>query len=545
MSSIVKSRDDKFDYLIETYKYAIVRYATFRSAVSKEIELLFASVELLHSDRAKPMSQPLIQLGRKRLPDIKKLKSPLDGQLGFRRIAMRCEDAISWYLELMHGYATIPIPVESKLQGPADGNKISSKSLLQEPVWPHLSSPITRNSFFGENNSDYPCPYLGAGAFPAQIHRLIADASSELDELADDDIARVWLSYRIHFDIGEYPELIGSIALIVPDPNVKSVDVYLAQNEESEEHFVSEVIPRSNGNLEHYNLTVFEKRYGALGYLRTHDANCKWFNIEQAPQELDETGSFLQEKSRGLIAYQPPTPFFRSFLTSVSMNSKVYKFRASDGDHTVRVSDKGHPFETTLHERNENQRNLRSKMVGAAYDRHRKKRAEELGQQWLFTKEAAREFIRKIISRARERVLIVDPYAQGQEVIDYLSFVQTDDIKLEVLTSTAPLRLRTNEGGPSSKDQFLFGFEEADQLFRQRGITLDIRLMQGGKIPSLHDRFLVIDHEVWFSGNSLNQIGSREGMLIKVPNPLPVESRLVAAFEAGSRISEQPFASDE
>lgn len=42
--------------------------------------------------------------------------------------------------------------------------------------------------------------------------------------------------------------------------------------------------------------------------------------------------------------------------------------------------------------------------------------------------------------------------------------------------------------------------------------------MTGDK-PLIHDRFLIIDDEVWFSGNSLNDIGNRLSMLIRLPNP--------------------------
>ena len=37
--------------------------------------------------------------------------------------------------------------------------------------------------------------------------------------------------------------------------------------------------------------------------------------------------------------------------------------------------------------------------------------------------------------------------------------------------------------------------------------------------PLIHDRFLAIDDQVWFSGNSLNNIGKRTSMIIKLANP--------------------------
>ena len=39
-----------------------------------------------------------------------------------------------------------------------------------------------------------------------------------------------------------------------------------------------------------------------------------------------------------------------------------------------------------------------------------------------------------------------------------------------------------------------------------------------GTTPAVHDRFLVVDDSVWFSGNSLHTIGDRAGMVIKLRN---------------------------
>jgi hypothetical protein len=47
----------------------------------------------------------------------------------------------------------------------------------------------------------------------------------------------------------------------------------------------------------------------------------------------------------------------------------------------------------------------------------------------------------------------------------------------------------------------------------------------------LHDRFLAVDGAVWFSGNSLNAIGQRESMIIKLPDPKPVLFRLQKIFD--------------
>ena len=49
----------------------------------------------------------------------------------------------------------------------------------------------------------------------------------------------------------------------------------------------------------------------------------------------------------------------------------------------------------------------------------------------------------------------------------------------------------------------------------------EIRILTGKQSP-VHDRFLIVDNIVWLSGNSLNTIGERAGMIIKLPDPEPV-----------------------
>jgi len=62
---------------------------------------------------------------------------------------------------------------------------------------------------------------------------------------------------------------------------------------------------------------------------------------------------------------------------------------------------------------------------------------------------------------------------------------------------------------------------------------LSVKVMTGDK-PEIHDRFLVVDDTVWFSGNSLNNIGERAGVMIKLPDPEPVIESL-SAIIAGPR----------
>jgi hypothetical protein len=51
-------------------------------------------------------------------------------------------------------------------------------------------------------------------------------------------------------------------------------------------------------------------------------------------------------------------------------------------------------------------------------------------------------------------------------------------------------------------------------------------LVLSGKTPPLHDRFLVIDDEVLFLGNSLNALGERASLILSVPDSEPILAKL-------------------
>jgi hypothetical protein len=95
-----------------------------------------------------------------------------------------------------------------------------------------------------------------------------------------------------------------------------------------------------------------------------------------------------------------------------------------------------------------------------------------------------------------------------------------DDIDVVVLTSGEELK---------NKDQIDSKMEAGEVLLRQLESRsemshIKVRVMTG--TPAVHDRFLVIDDKVWLTGNSLNSIGDRAGMMISVPEPSVVVEKL-------------------
>ena len=135
--------------------------------------------------------------------------------------------------------------------------------------------------------------------------------------------------------------------------------------------------------------------------------------------------------------------------------------------------------------------------------------------------------MRATIGGARQEVFVADSYFSGQELSSYLHFVRRLNVHLKVLTS------RDAFGNNQERPGALLRIKQSLTTFLRRGFTnVDVRVMRNKEgDPVLHDRFLVVDGAVWFSGNSFNAIGQRESMIVKLPNPAPVIKRLNRLFE--------------
>lgn len=100
------------------------------------------------------------------------------------------------------------------------------------------------------------------------------------------------------------------------------------------------------------------------------------------------------------------------------------------------------------------------------------------------------------------------------------------------------LRLLTSRLPFNDDEGMRAGFREALRSFAERGVpTPEIRILRGAKNPPIHDRFLVIDGDVWLSGNSLNKIGKRASVMLKLPDPTSVSERLERLFDKAQPLS--------
>lgn len=511
---------------IDAYHSAIVRIATVRDrGATGPSTLVFTSIELVAASRPEPDSTPLDE---RDLPPIYRVGAAgLD--LAFRRVAMGAVEAVAWYRSLGHA-PTLPLPQFHADRGRYDGTPMRTAALNDEPTWPSLSTPLADPSLFGSADDFYPTPFIGAGAQPARVHRQLAPLIPLTERLMDDAGARTWLRRRIHFDVARHNELLGGAVLIVPDPDVRAVRTSMARDADGHEHLVGEVLARRGRKLDGLTLTLFEERFGAMHLFKTF-AVSDALMIIPATDQLAHTGHVLSHVTRGLIDQQKALPYIRTISLNLGMVSRRVSVETQDSRrkgarttmHTINETTRASTSVIGLEPDTPAPRDAASRFYTSSQRRRAERVARRQDLQWFDTRDAALRFIREHIGRANETILIVDPYADGKDLFDFGHFVTRRDIGLRVLTSRLPF---------ASDAVMREGFAEALRSFAARGMpTPEIRLLRGSKRPAVHDRFLVIDGDVWLTGNSLNAIGERASVMLKLPDPHSVCARLERLFD--------------
>jgi hypothetical protein len=515
---------------LASYDSAIVRFATCRPADKKSQPplLVFASLEFVHSDRPKPDSTPLDAKG---IPPNIRSRGSSRSQVYFRRVAMKAPDALAWYRQAAAGKVNSPIAADPSDQGRHDGGSLRVPSLVEEPPWPQLAFPISDQSLFG-GGTYYPTPFVGPGAAPARIHRLMSAADPVLEVLARDIVVCGWLASRIHFRIDEYPELLGSIALIAPDPQVRSVKQFFTRDKEGKERLVTLLQPRTGQNLDRLELTILEERFGAISTFLRPRIPPHGAVVTEAPAEIRSSGFMLAHPERGLIHFQPPLPFIRTVGFRMETSSRRVQLQTRDSkkkDAEVKTHEIGEfvpGFDSVVGDATPPM-NAHARYYEAFARRRVSGQARTNDQRWINDAASARAFLRALIGSAREEVFVADCFFSGEELSGYLHFVHRLNVHLRVLTS------REAFGHRQDRVTSVHRMQQNLATFLKRGLTnVEVRVMRNKEgEPILHDRFLVVDGAVWFSGNSFNAIGQRESMIVKLPNPTPVINRLNELFE--------------
>lgn len=476
------------------YNHALIHLAWYRDGNTRY--LIFGVVELF------PAEFPSPDPAEEHALPIKIFGS--QSCIHVERFIVSAQEALSWYLECRNGGVTVP-GVKNKI--------LLTGSFEEEPTWPHL---ITANDLPFHCWGVVRAHHLIQGAVPEEVNKLFSGDAEHIKKIVG------WLKDKLFFDLQHYQEWKGSLHFIAPNPVFRSFHQRLGVSEDGSESSDCHLELRAGRDLTQLDLYLSERHPTGIVSFCRKEINSPFFSIPHI--DRTEQVEYMIHSSRyGVLDWHEPV----SFLRSITFQSNIVS-----GKKIVSVPDsRGKNYEvqqlTSASSRMVGDKESRSSISGylRQHDvlRKRRKESERLGQKWFHgNQEEATTFVRQLIMNAQKRVFIVDPYFATVELFSFALATSRSEVEVVILTAAEDNLMNTDradatrEGGEVLYSQVqAYGQHEKIKVF-----------VMTGDPPPVHDRFLVVDNDVWLSGNSLHTIGNRAGMMIKLPYPDEVAKHL-------------------
>ncbi|UXJ50308.1 VPA1262 family N-terminal domain-containing protein [Pseudomonas citronellolis] len=458
--------------------------------------LVFAAAQLLPAELGAPAEeQPTSH-------PFKKLKS--SGRLVRRRYVVSAKEARTWYCNCLTGEVQL-LKGDEKLYHPLHDR------LFPEPSWPYLA---TTEDFVAASDVD--------GAL--RVHHLMPrDCPPMMSQLCDEEPAvAAWLHSELGIDFLRHPEQFGSVHLLLPNPVLRNLQIKLHVDKQGAEKAVLRLSPRHKHSVTGLEVMMLEHRPTGISAIHTFTAQGSYLEIPHAGT-AEKFELFIRCPVRGVLVWIKD----RSYRREVHFNLEA----TGSTQKAIQVPGKDGPsFNVAIHElvskhtigKPSGANGIPARLRKGQYDRQRTLAAEGLGQKWLHrNQEEATNFVRQLIGTARRRVWIIDPYFATAELFSFAAATAYLNTEVMILTgaSTALAKPDEHENDKEVGEVMLLNTSQSNMQHIQ------VRVMTGA-MPTVHDRFLVIDDDVWFTGNSLNSLGERAGMMIKLPAPGPVIEKI-------------------
>lgn len=504
----------------ERESWAIVRLVTIQK--KKEMgRLLFATITELTHDRSAPTSMSGV--------DSFSLKGNGE-RLYFRRTILSKEDAINWYRSLGEGETPTPVPThERDRETKLDGVPIQVPRMEDDQPWPALGLPITEELFSGPGQHTInPAPFIGS--VPGRLHRRFGD-NAGLEAFLGDANAQAFVARRMHINLFDYQEYLGSAVYIAPDPVVKQIDNFMVPAKDGHgERIIYRIVPRPSQSLDGVRVTAFDKEARLLTSFKTYPVPADGILEVDKGTCMGEYGFVVTHDKYGVLAYQPSSSFLRQMNLDIRVSSgSRRKVRVPSGDSPNAPAMEYQAAMGSESASNSVLGEAKNPGAGARVAAETRKRerlaeAKHYGQRWFAegSRDEAAHFIRELLRGARSRVMIADPYLGALQLGQFLYALHGSEVSITLLTTKLAFNPKLKETKLGLLEAFKHSLEELNMYQK---LVPEVSIISAS---SLHDRFLVVDDDVWFVGNSLNSLGEKASMIVRLPNPNEVIERLQA-----------------
>ncbi len=326
-------------------------------------------------------------------------------RLHFRRTVLAKDEAVLWYLSLCEGERATPTPTRESDRHKCDGVWCIRVPRLEDAQpWPKLGLPI-REEFFtpsGKPSSD-PVPFIGS--VPARLHRRFGDRAG-FESFFHDVDAQAFVARRMHVNLIDYQEYLGSAVYIAPDPVLRQIDSFMVSPKEGRgERIIYRFVPRPGQSLDGLRITAFDKEAKLLTSFETHPVPDDGILDVEKGTCLGQYGFVVTHELHGVLVYQPFVSFVRQMNLSMhamqssrrsvrvpsgdAKDAPTMEYQAAPGSELVSTSILGEVKDPGVNVRVETEARLRE----------RRAEAKHYGQRWFPEKsrEEAAAFVRDLL----------------------------------------------------------------------------------------------------------------------------------------------------
>ena len=490
------------EYLYSDYAAAAVRLTTVMQ--QRKQHLLFACVELY------PQEIPLPPKG---LPPLHK-RIGRQGTLVSALAVMPVRDALEWYESALRRQLKVP--------GIAADVDVIACGLAPEPA-------------LGRLVAGAELPFATRWHCGPRIHHLVPmkDPPTALAWLSPDSrvearaAAREWVVATLGFDLLAYDEYLFSLVLLAPNPVARSLGRYIRGSlPDGGERIGISMRPRHGVSISDVQVLFREERAEGTSVLRECQLDSCGLGEIDLPQPCARSSVEIISRSRGVIGTEGAAGFWRSVLVESQLLSPKgsvivpgrRSVEASAAYPIVRWEPDrarmGQPVAQSPEKRAVELKMRRATRSGEAQP-DGFARGEDGDERIFFQdREKAVSSMRGLVARAQTMVVFVDPFFSHIDVREFALATQYQGVAVHVLVGRGDNLWRRVSA--EDRDRRLPGdaFDEdlqalAEEL-KRLGLPLPHVKLMGDKARTYHDRFLVVDDDVWHVGHSFNQLGEFE-----------------------------------
>lgn len=452
-------------------------------------------------------------------------------QSGYRvfadHVPITVERGLQWYRDALDGRVVRPDAAGSiQLANDPDAVLCESNDWNQEPTWPDFVSAASADVL----------PFLARWHRTPRAHHLIT-SSQELpfqpNEIADlDDFFERDAGFRR----SAFPQLFGSAHLIVPNPYYRKLhealgsDVHSNAPSSAHESINVYVDTRSGVKLPPMNINIVDHRPSGVGRSVTVALTSALTNVPMGTTLRQTSAVVTLESDGSVLETRKASPFMRDFQLTMDIASSKRRVDVTHSNGNVVET-----YEVSVvhpHTSNGGSRSPRAAadlLDSMLREIEVRASAKSLDQRWFaYVPESARNFIRQQIQRAREQILFADPYFSGIEVQRFALATSVAGVAVRVLT--------TRDGFPAAGISAEALIANITRWKKDPSLgRLEVRILDRSE---LHDRFLRVDDRVYSLGNSLNAIGDKASLFIRVPDPAPVILEFEKLWKKATRLED-------